>query len=104
MLTGTGITVSRPVIATNGNVTLVADDMAINNTVSAAGATAGGVTLRQLTAARPISLGLEVGTALSLTDAELDFVTAGNTATGGLVIGRADGARHRRRGRDQPGG
>jgi filamentous hemagglutinin family protein len=65
-----------------GAATLSADAIDLSGTV--AGGT-GVVTLRPRNAGRTISLGSEVGTSLSLTDAELDEITAGT-----LRIGSSD--------------
>jgi filamentous hemagglutinin family protein len=81
---GTLTLASGAAITTGGTgaVTLSADAIDLSGTV--AGGT-GVVTLRPRNAGRTISLGTEVGTSLSLTDAELDKITAGT-----LRIGSSD--------------
>ncbi|MBI3938634.1 MAG: filamentous hemagglutinin N-terminal domain-containing protein, partial [Betaproteobacteria bacterium] len=87
--TGAGnlLTVSGALASGGGNVTLTADDMAINSTVNAG---AGAVTLKQANSLRAVDLGTNTGVALGLTDAELDTITAGilrigDTANAGSI-------------------
>ncbi|MFN0054364.1 MAG: beta strand repeat-containing protein [Planctomycetales bacterium] len=75
------ITVNQGVAAPLGNVVLTSDNLALNAAVSGIV-----VTLRNATASRAINLGSEGAGELSLTDAELDRVTASQ-----LNIGRQDG-------------
>jgi autotransporter-associated beta strand protein len=79
--------VADVVTTANGNVTLSADDMAISQSISAAGTAAGIVTLQQFdTTPHAIDLGGAIGGgALGLNDAELDQVTANI-----LRVGRTD--------------
>ena len=69
-----------------GTVTLRADTLAINAPVTASGGTVALETLTLGGAPRPITLGAEVADTLSITQAELNFVTANR-----LTIGRTDG-------------
>ncbi|MCL4207254.1 MAG: autotransporter-associated beta strand repeat-containing protein [Pirellulaceae bacterium] len=78
------LTVSQPVNAGDKDVTFSANNIAINAAVSAGSQTA---TLRSPNANRPISLGTEVGGALSLTDEELDRITAGTLRIGDASSG-----------------
>ena len=66
-----------------GTITVAADDVALNGTSSLVSAST--VTLRPETAARAINLGTETAGQLSLTDAELDRITA----TSRIVVGHA---------------
>ena len=66
-----------------GTIDIVADTLAVTGAVTGAGA----VTVQPQTAGRAISLGSEVGGQLSLTDAELDFVTATTTTVGNQTAG-----------------
>src|SRR5581483_11697166 len=63
-------------VSGGGGITLAADDVEINSTAVFSSAS-GSTTIAPLTANRPISLGTETGGQLSLTDAELDRITAG---------------------------
>ncbi len=79
---GTGI------VTNGGDITLTADQMAINFAVNAG---IGIVRLQPLTATRPITLGTDVAGTLALTDAELDRVTAsilrvGNSGAGSIDV------------------
>lgn len=74
---GSLLTVDQPIgvfFGFNGDITLTADDMAINAVVSAG---QNMVTLEPFTPGRQIDLGTDTAGKLGLTDAELDFVTAG---------------------------
>jgi len=75
------------VASAGGSITLNADTMAIDTSATPASinAAAGVVTLRNVSASRPINLGTATGE-FDLTDEELDRVTAGT-----LRIGRNDG-------------
>ncbi len=88
-----GITVNRPVTAANGNITLTADALAINTTISAG--TTGCVTLQPFSAAQAVDVGgADAAGTLGLTNTELNQVTARvlrvgrNDAgfTGGLTV------------------
>ncbi|MFM9960443.1 MAG: beta-propeller fold lactonase family protein, partial [Planctomycetaceae bacterium] len=75
-----------------GTISLTADDVAINSTATLVSAAT--VTLKPQTTSRAISLGTEVGGQLSLTDAELDRVTAGtlqigDTSSGTITVSAA---------------
>src|SRR5690606_26667082 len=85
------ITNAAAVVSTTGDVTLVADRMAL--AAGTIGAAAGNVTLRTNTAGRAIDLGstTDAAAALELSDAELDTVTAasltiGDGAAGAIAI------------------
>ena len=73
----------------NGDVELVTDDLEIANVIDSGAAR---TTLRPFSAGRGIQLGTEVGGDFSLTDAELDRVTAmnvlkiGDASSGNMVI------------------
>jgi hypothetical protein len=60
-------------IGSGGDIVLITDTLNIANAIAANGQT---VTLQTLTAARDVVLGAEVGTALSLTDQELDRISS----------------------------
>jgi hypothetical protein len=75
-----------------GTVTLTADDVALNGTSTIV--SGGTVTLAPQTAARQINLGTETAGQLSLTDAELDRITAatiqiGDTNSGAITVSAA---------------
>ncbi len=75
-----------------GVITLTADDVALNATSTLVSAST--VTLKPQTASRAITLGSEVGGQLSLTQTELDRVTAGtlhigDSASGAITISAA---------------
>ncbi len=77
------------VLSGTGLLSITADDIALNATSTLVAATS--VTLKPQTAARLIYLGAEVGGTLSLTDAELDSITAGtliigNSSSGNIVV------------------
>ncbi len=78
------ITVNGAVKTNNGNVSFAADSMAIAAAVNAG---TGIVTLDTFSANRQISLGDEVLGRLSLTDAELDLITADTIRIGGISSG-----------------
>jgi hypothetical protein len=80
-VTAGSLTISQAVGAGTGNVTLTTDDIAVN-----AGVTGQIVTVENRTAGRQIDLGTNTAGKLSLTDSELDLVTAET-----LRIGRNDG-------------
>ncbi|MCX7410650.1 MAG: autotransporter-associated beta strand repeat-containing protein, partial [Planctomycetales bacterium] len=90
-LTGQQITTTAG-LTTDGNVTLVANAMSIGAAINAG---ANSVALRQLTSGNQIDLGAtDSGGVLGLTDAELDFITAGtinlgDANTGGITISDA---------------
>ena len=72
-----------------GSISVTADNTAIDGTASLTSALS--VTLKQQTATRPINLGTETGGQLSLTDAELDRITAatlniGDANSGAITI------------------
>ncbi|MFO0880916.1 MAG: autotransporter-associated beta strand repeat-containing protein [Gemmataceae bacterium] len=75
---------SPDVLATAGALSLRADDIDLQGTLSAGSQT---VTLVPLTSGRGITLGGEVGGTLSLTDAELDAITAGRLIVGDASTG-----------------
>ncbi len=77
---GTGGTVS----SATGDVTIAADDMAISRTISAAGNV---VTLQNSSSELTINVGTNVAGSLGLTDAEVDFVTAGVLRIGSATAG-----------------
>ncbi len=73
----------------NGGVTLSSDSMTISNAIVAPNSHV--VTLQPVTAARPLDLGTETAGSLSLTDTELDRITAGvlrlgRTTSGAIAI------------------
>ena len=73
-----------------GGITLTADEMTITGTV----ATAGTVTLHQVTTGQAINLGTNDGVSLSLTDGELDQIMAatlliGNVSSGTITLSSA---------------
>ena len=72
------------IASSGGAITVNADGMTIATPVNAG---AGIVTLRPVTAGTAISLGAEVGGQLSLTDAELDFVTTSLLRIGSATAG-----------------
>ena len=74
LTTGAGANVTG-----NGGVTLLADDMILDGTLTATGQS---VNLRQFTNGRVIALGTNVAGQLGLTDAELDGITAANLRIG----------------------
>lgn len=87
---GSTLTLTEGVQAGGGNVSLSADDMAINAAINAG---AGFVALQAVSAGRAIDLGSNTVGRLGLTDTELDFVTAGTALrigaasnTGGIFI------------------
>ncbi|MCB0969030.1 MAG: hypothetical protein KDB37_19540, partial [Ilumatobacter sp.] len=73
-----------PITTADGAVTFEADTMAIAAAIDAG---TGIVTLRPRTAGREIDLGTETATSLSLTDAELDLITAGILRIGSATAG-----------------
>ncbi len=77
------------ILTNNGDITLTTDTLEIITPVNAG---TGCATLQQRSLPRPINLGTEATGALSLKDAELDFVTAGSgtASVNGLRIGRTD--------------
>ena len=84
--TGINLATSAATITTNSSgaaITLTADSISFNTTLAVISST-GTVTLQNKTAGVAINLGTETAGQLSLTDAELDRVTAGT-----LVIGRS---------------
>jgi hypothetical protein len=77
--------------STGGAITISADDITIDSPIVAM---AGTVTLRPVTASRAIDLGTETAGQLSLTDAEVDRITAsllriGTEASGAITISAA---------------
>jgi hypothetical protein len=83
-----GVTIGGAINTNGGDVTISADNVAINDTVNAG---AGIVTIANESAGREITLGTEVGGTLSLTDAEVDNVTAdilriGSSTAGSISI------------------
>lgn len=89
-LTGGSIAVNNTIVS-GGAVTLVANDLDIASTINAG---SNAVTLRPLTNGTAINLGTETGGSLSLTDTELDRVTAGtlqigNNNSGAITISEA---------------
>ncbi|WP_345689307.1 hypothetical protein, partial [Novipirellula caenicola] len=76
-----GIDGTTGITTANGNVTLVQNDLAILSAVNAGTAN---VVIRPYTDTRAISLGAETAGQLSLTDTELDFVTAAIVKIGQL--------------------
>ena len=91
LVSGGAINVNNSITTGNGDVSLTADTMAIAAAVNAG---TGTITTAPLTANLPINLGTEVAGSLSLTDAELDFLTAstvrvGSTASGNIAIASA---------------
>ena len=88
LVSGGAIDVNNSITTGNGDVSLTADTMAIAAAVNAG---TGTITMAPLTANLPINLGTEVAGSLSLTDAELDFLTAstvrvGSTASGDISV------------------
>ena len=81
-VTGGSTNVFAPITSDSGGVTIVSDSMNIVAPITSAST----VTLRPVTAARPIELGTENASALSLTDAELDQINA-SSPTSNLTIG-----------------
>lgn len=81
------INIDGAITTANGNVTFGADAMAIAAAVNAG---TGVVTLTPMTAGLPISLGAEVVGSLSLTDTELDFITASILRVGDAGAGTID--------------
>jgi hypothetical protein len=82
---GSGPFYSAP---TGGDITISADDMVINDPISAAGTvTSGIVTLRPVTTGRAIDLGTNAANTLGLTDAEIDGITAGVIVVGSSNAG-----------------
>ncbi|MEZ5593176.1 MAG: hypothetical protein R3F53_21690 [Gammaproteobacteria bacterium] len=80
--------VQTTVFGGNGNITINADDIVIQNSIQAG---TGIVTLRPRTAGREIDLGTDTATSLALTDAELDLITAsilriGSTTAGSITF------------------
>ena len=72
-------------VSGTGAINVAADNVALDPaaTLSAAGT----VSIVPVTATRPINLGTNIGTSLSLTDAELDLVTAGTLQIGNVTSG-----------------
>ena len=69
----------------NGDITISADDMDIQNSIVAG---AGIVTLQQVTGGQLIDLGTDTVGSLGLTDAELDLVSAGILRVGSATAGQ----------------
>src|SRR5262249_14891877 len=85
------LTVSNAITSGGANITLTADDMALNATVNAG---AGNVTLVPTTANRPVDLGTNTAGTLGLTSAEVTRVTANRltvsaTGTGAITVSAA---------------
>ncbi|MCC6533052.1 MAG: filamentous hemagglutinin N-terminal domain-containing protein [Burkholderiales bacterium] len=76
-------------ISSSGGAVFTSDNMDIQGLVNVSG---GSITLRQNTAGRPINIGTEVGSALSLTQLELDKLlgtgsfSLGNSSTGPITV------------------
>jgi len=88
LVSGGAINVNNSITTGNGDVSLTANTIEIGAAVNVG---TGSVTLAPLTANLPISLGTQVSGFLSLTDTELDFLTAstvlvGNTASGDITV------------------
>src|SRR3954469_463227 len=73
-------------VSGGGAIGITADNFALNNTATLSAA-AGVVTIAPLTTGRPVSLGSEVPTQLSLTDFELDRIVAGTLRLGDSTFG-----------------
>ncbi|MBL8490414.1 MAG: hypothetical protein JNM82_06505, partial [Rhodocyclaceae bacterium] len=91
-LTANDLTIAQPVVSnTYGSIVINADTLAIGASVTSSGAN---TTIRPLTAGREIDFGTETAGKLSLTSAELGFVSAnnfylGSTATGNVTVSAA---------------
>lgn len=75
---------SSGITTSNGAITLTADDLTITAAINSGTAT---TTLKPFTASRAIDLGTNTVGQLGLTDAELDFITAGVSVVGGTGSG-----------------
>ncbi|HSH95088.1 MAG TPA: filamentous hemagglutinin N-terminal domain-containing protein, partial [Roseimicrobium sp.] len=87
--TAGNLTVSGGTVVTGGgNITLLTDDIGLTGAV---GAGAGTVSIAQITATRAIDVGTDTVGSLSLTDGEIDLITAnvlqiGDAASGNLSV------------------
>ena len=91
-ITTTTVNVNSGVNQANGAIDITADDVAIAGGASLT--TTETTTIKPQSANRPINLGNEIGGSLSLTDTELDRVTAGtlvigNSSSGAITVSAA---------------